>query len=29
MGSLAVLLGFDAADRLGRGPPHYPGVVAV
>ena len=28
MGGLAGLLGFDAADRLGGGPPHYPGVVA-
>ena len=28
MGSLAVLLGFDAADRLGGGPPDGAGVVA-
>src|SRR5690242_20241656 len=28
IGSLAVLLGFDAADRLDGGPSHYPGVVA-
>jgi hypothetical protein len=28
MGGLAVLLGFDAADRLGGGPPHYADVVA-
>jgi len=29
MGSLAVLLGFDAADRLGGGPPDGAGVVAA
>jgi hypothetical protein len=28
MGSLAGLLGFDAADRLGGGPPDGAGVVA-
>ena len=28
MGSLAVLLGFDAADRLGGGPPDGAGVLA-
>ena len=28
MGGLAGPVGFDAADRLGGGPPHYPGVVA-
>ena len=28
MGSLAVLLGFDAADRLGGGPADGPGVFA-
>ena len=27
MGSLAVLLGFDAADRLGSGPPDGAGVL--
>ncbi len=27
MGSLAVLLGFDAADRLGGGPPDGAGVI--
>ena len=29
MGSLAVLLGFDAADRLGGGPPDGAGVLVV
>jgi hypothetical protein len=29
MGSLAVLLGFDAADRLGGSPADGAGVVAV
>ena len=29
MGSLAVLLGFDAADRLGGGPADGAGVLAV
>ena len=28
MGGLVGLLGFDAADRLGGGRPHYPCVVA-
>ena len=28
MGGLAVLLGFDAADRLGGGPPNGAGVFA-
>jgi hypothetical protein len=28
MGGFAGLLGFDAADRLGGGPPYDPGVVA-
>jgi len=27
MGSLAGLVGFDAADRLGGGPPDGPGVL--